>query len=268
MEDLAAQSFFTSRDLLEIEAGDRVLSDRELTEILHVYHVEAEDLVPSRTKLVIDLAERTVAAGGELRTLAGRAPTADEVLASYLSLVYALRRVTPGSDLVLRDADLDVLARALELTKPAVAERLHRLIREPAGELQRRSRLLRGRVLVPMAGVLVAATAVGALVLVQPGAGEAVVPEPGSGPEPAFVVANPDGTTTPVFVGDGLDPADLPAGAVGLAPATQQDRDGPLTVHGDGQPVASEQPPGEVWVGEAQVVAREPGAATPTTQAP
>ena len=197
VEHLAAQSFFTSADLLAIEAGDRNLTDRELTEVLDVYHVEVDDLLPERTRLVIDLEERRVAAGGRQRSVAGGSPTPDRVLASYLSLVYALRHATPGSPLVLRDADLEVLAQALDLAKPTVTSRLHALMTEPDLEVRRRSRLLRGRVLLPVAGVIVAATAVGTLLMVQADDTETVTVEPAApaasvAPEPNFVVPNPD----------------------------------------------------------------------------
>jgi len=257
--ELASRSFFTPSDLRAVEAGDRDLTDVEVREVLDVYGVEAADLLPERAHLVIDLDEHVLAVGDEQRSLAGRAPTADEVLASYLSLVYTLRRTTPGTEIVLRDADLDVLARALDLAKPVVTSQLHRLMAEPTPDVQRRSKLLRGRVLVPLAGVVVAATAIGALVLVQADEGQTVVTEPtASSLEPAFVMTNADGSTTPVYIGDGIDTSQLPPGAVALANPTQGYPDGTVVVNADGQPVPSELPPGEVWVGDAQVAVRNP----------
>jgi len=266
---LASQSFFTPEDLAAIENGERNLDDRELTEVLDVYHVDPDELVPTRAMLVIDLDEQVVVAGGEARSLAGRAPTADEVLASYLSLVYTLRHAEPGSELVLREDDLDVLARVLHLAKPAVTSRLHALMSEPAGEVHRRSRLLRGRVLVPLAGVVVAATAVGALLMVQADDGQTIVTEPGAAPDPSFVLTNPDGGTTPVYIGDDLDPDDLPDGAVGLAPATQQYPDGAVAVNGEGQAVPNPLAPDEVWLADPQVAERsDDGTVTQHTREP
>ncbi len=97
VHELASRSFFTVADLLAIEAGERGSHRPELREVLGVYGVDPDDLVPERAKLVIDLDEQVLAAGGEQRSLAGRAPTADEVLASYLSLVYTLRHAEPGT---------------------------------------------------------------------------------------------------------------------------------------------------------------------------
>jgi transcriptional regulator with XRE-family HTH domain len=270
VDELASRSFFTVEDLRAIESGDRNLTDRELSEVLDVYAVDADHLVPERAQLVIDLDERVLAAGGAERSVAGRAPTADAVLASYLSLVYTLRHTEPGTPIVLRETDVDVLARVLDLAKPAVASRLHLLMSEPAGEVRRRSRLLRGRVLVPLAGVVVAATAVGALLLVQVDEGQSVVTEPGAAaPEPAFVMTNPDGSTTPVYIGDNLDPDDLPPGAVALAPATQQYPDGVTVVNGEGQQPPTSMPDNEVWVGDPQVaVQNDDGTVTQSTREP
>jgi hypothetical protein len=261
VDELAAVSRFDATELAAVEAGDRALTDAELTAVLEVYGVQPDELVPERAKLVIDLDEQVLSAGGAAQTLAGDTPTADEVLASYLSLVYTLRHATPGTRIVLRDADIEVLARALDLAQAAVSERLHALMAEPAGEVQRRSRLLRGRVLVPLAGVVVAATAIGALVLVQGDDPQTISTEPaaseGSTLEPSFYLTNPDGSTTPVYVGDGLRPEDLPPGAVALAPAAQQYPDGVTVVNGEGQPVPADLPENEVWVGDPQVAEQD-----------
>lgn len=259
VRELASRSFFTADDLLAIEAGDRDLTDPDLRELLAVYALDPEDLVPERAELVVDLDERSLVVGGEHHSLAGRHPSPDEVLASYLSLVYTLRRRVPGTELVLREADMDVLARALHLAKPTVTTRLHGLMGDPAGAVQRRAGLLRGRVLVPVAGVVVAATALGALLLVPSDAGGRPVDPPADTEgAPAFVMTNPDGSTTPVYVGDGLDVDSLPPGAVGLAPATQAVPGGPTVVHADGLPVPPELPADEVWVADPQVAVRNP----------
>jgi hypothetical protein len=259
LQELASTSFFTVADLVAVESGARDLTDLDLRELLAVYAVEPTDLVPERAELVVDLDERRLSAGGEHHSLAGPYPSPDQVLASYLSLVYTLRHRAPGTELILREADVDVLAQALHLARPAVTTRLHQLMVEPAGEVQRRAHLLRGRVLVPLAGAVVAATALGTLLLVPSDAGgQSVDPAGGSEPAPAFVMTNPDGSTTPVYVGDGLDVDSLPPGAVGLAPATQTAPGGPTVVQGDGLVVPSELPADEVCVADPQVAVRNP----------
>ena len=165
LDELAADSpHFDVVDLREIEEGDRALNEAEREQVVALYPVDPDTMVPGRTDLVVDLAHHRLATADRTQPLAGPAPTADEVLSSYLSLVYALRCTTPGTRVPLRQADLDVLGRALTLATPEVEHRLVELMASPTPDLRRRSRLLRVRVLVP-AAVLLAVTAVGALVV-------------------------------------------------------------------------------------------------------
>jgi hypothetical protein len=113
----------------------------------------------------VDLDHRRLRAGEHESPLP--APTADEVLATYLSLVYTMRHASPGTPVSLRDADIAVLSRVLDLTSVDVETRLVDLMADPEQHVARRHRWLRARVLVPAAGVLVAATALGSLVLVN-----------------------------------------------------------------------------------------------------
>jgi transcriptional regulator with XRE-family HTH domain len=225
LDTVARRAGFEPATVAAIEAGERPVSDREIHALLGGYGVDPGELVPDRTELVVDLDEHLLAAGGEARSLG--APTADEVLTTYLSLVYTLRRATPGTTLVLRDADVDVLARVLELTGPEVERRLHELMVEPDGAVRRRMGALRARVLVPVVGVVVAATAVGVVLLVARG-GE----RPAGAPEPAvvaevpaelgpasFEIRGPDGSSQQVIVGEGIPADQLPPGAVNLGEA-------------------------------------------------
>ena len=162
----ASHGWFSPDDLAQIEAGDRVLTDAEIAAVTELYGVAVEELVPQRSVLTIDLDERQIAAGDEQRRLRGRDPEPDEVLATYLSILYALRHAVPGTPLTLRHADLEVLSRALRLAPLEVEERLSGLMVDPDRALVARTTELRRRVLVPVAGVVVAVLAAGALVLV------------------------------------------------------------------------------------------------------
>lgn len=249
--ELCVGSRFGEDDLDAVEAGSRVLGDSEIEELVRLYGIDPGELVPERGHLVIDLREHQVVAGGTARVIAGEAPTPDEVLASYLSLVYTLRRAEPGTPLTLRDGDVAVLARALELAVPTVEHRLHDLMAEPDGQVQHRMGVLRHRFLVPVAGVVVAATAVGAIVFVQTRSddGDAKVPATIEAPAgdatgagapdvklapPQVAVRNPDGSVSqaerqpdpnaplpsdPVIIQEGLPASALAPGQVGLAPA-------------------------------------------------
>jgi hypothetical protein len=144
-----------------VESGAASLDESTVRWLAALYETKVEQLVPQRARLVIDLNEGSVAIGA----LSGYVvdPQPDEVLAKYLALVIELRGLTPGAPLKIRDLDLDVLATALALRPRDVQQRLHSLMRGDPEPIDGARRRLRSRVVVPMAGILVAVTAVGAL---------------------------------------------------------------------------------------------------------
>ncbi len=236
LDDVARSSPFGVDDLAAIEAGTRPLDDDAVAALLDAYRLEPDAVVPVRTELVVDLDDGRIASGASAREVA--APTADEVLTTYLSLVYTMRNATPGTPLVLRDADVDVLSRALDLAHPEVEHRLHDLMAEPQGAVRRRMGGLRARVLVPVAGMVVAATAIGTLLVV------ARSDDGDSTPAPATTDAD-----TPVIV-----TSDEPAR---VGPASVQTPEGGLVVEGEDIP-AAELPPDAANVGQAQTAVRNP----------
>jgi len=257
LADVAARSpVYDEAQLAAIERGEHPLDDTALEGIVALYGIDAADLVPGRTDLVVDLDNHRLATAGHTQPLAGTAPTADEVLACYLSLVYTLRQAEPGSRVPLRQADLDVLARALALATPDIEHRLVDLMASPSALVRERSRFLRARVLVPAAGVLLAVTVAGAIVVSSNGAAP---PPPPAGTTvdgtvqidgAATQTRNPDGTPGPVVVaGDGTKAADLPPGAVGL---------------GDAQ-VAVRNPDGSITQDTRADEAGQPGVSTTST---
>jgi hypothetical protein len=188
---------FTTGDLLALEGGTHRLDDETVRRAVELYRVDPGVLAPERSRLVIDLDERRLRAGPHEQPLV--APTADEVLATYLSLVYTMRPAAPGTPLPLRDADISVLSRVLELTSTDVEARLVDLMADPHDHVGTRHRWLRRRVLVPAAGVLVAVTAIGSLVLVDAG-GDTTSVEPVAPAEPAPTVSQPDVSLIPPVV--------------------------------------------------------------------
>ncbi len=227
---------WSAADLLAIEHGDANLTDGDILAVVELYGVDPDELLPGRHELVVDLDQCELAAAGHTQALAGTAPTADEVLASYLSLVYTLRSATPGTPLSLRQGDLDVLSRALALATPEVEHRLRDLMVEPATEIHRRSSLLRARVLLPAAGVLVALCVGGALV-VSSQSSSSPTPKPAARIGTAEVQErNADGSAgpqhtrapdvsasypadPPVVTGNSISADQIPPGGVGLVPA-------------------------------------------------
>jgi hypothetical protein len=80
--------------------------------------------------------------------------------------------------LQIRDLDIGVLATALELDDDEIERRLQEFMAE-CEPVKATERDLRRRLLVPLAGVVVASTAVGVLVLVNEDATDIGTPDPG-----------------------------------------------------------------------------------------
>jgi hypothetical protein len=116
-----------------------------------------------------------------------------------------LRGLSAGMPIKIRDLDLDVLATALTIKSRDVQRRLHGLMSGDREPIDGTRRLLRTRLVVPMAGILVACTAVGALLFERAtdSSSEPVTTVPSTS-EPASGVAldQPGGVTTEVQIGD------------------------------------------------------------------
>jgi len=179
LERVAEQTnhHFSPQALAAIEDGRLRLEREELEMLSEIYRVRSGELIPDRGELVIDLESGTLAAGVHQRRLSGTVTDPDEVLVQYLSLVYAMREVEPGEPVPLRELDLDVLATALEDSASSLEGQLTALMSNPDDRVGQRTRRLRRRLVVPAAGILVGATAVGVLVLIQSGDEAQPVPD-------------------------------------------------------------------------------------------
>lgn len=238
LEDLAERSNgrFSLAALSSIERGSRDVSDEDARKLATIYGLESTSLVPPRSKLVVDLSEGLLTVDDRSLRVGRSSPSRDEVLARYLTLVYSMRRLEPGAPLTLRVDDLDVLGRALRVGSRTLETDLESLMAHPEQLLGWRSRLLKRRVLIPAAGVMVALLGVGALVLVQgPQSAEAgtnpsvaVPAATATAPVPVDIGSavvqerNADGTPGPVVVRNGVDaPVSSTSSEVGLiAPET------------------------------------------------
>ncbi len=165
LDELAAGGEFGPVDLDDIEQGRRSVDDSMLAGLLSLYGIEDTGLLPERPRLVIDLDGGRIAVDQAGITV-GEATDTDTVLTRYLALVYRLRDLPLGTPIQLRDVDLNVLSTALEIESTDVESRLQRIMYQKDA-LRSDQRTLRRRLLVPLAGVVVAATAVGVLVLVS-----------------------------------------------------------------------------------------------------
>jgi len=221
LEDLAERSNgrFSLAALSSIERGTRDVSDEDAAKLASIYELEATSLVPPRSKLIVDLNEGLLAVDDRSLRVGRSSPSRDEVLSRYLTLVYSMRRLEPGAPMTLRVDDLDVLGRALRVGSHTLEADLESLMAHPDQLLGWRSRLLKRRVLIPAAGVMVALLGVGALILVQgPQPADAGSNLPTSSQDPGAAVAVPtdigaavvqerlpDGTPGPVVVRHGVD---------------------------------------------------------------
>ena len=195
------------------------VSDEDARKLATIYGLESTSLVPPRSKLIVDLSEGLLTVDDRSLRVGRSSPSRDEVLARYLTLVYSMRRLEPGAPLTLRVDDLDVLGRALRVGSRTLETDLESLMAHPEQLLGWRSRLLKRRVLIPAAGVMVALLGVGALVLVQgPQSAEAgtnpsvaVPAATATAPVPVDIGSavvqerNADGTPGPVVVRNGVD---------------------------------------------------------------
>lgn len=178
LEELALRSggSFTRSELADVEAGRALLDDLRLLGLTRLYAIDMGELVPSRSQLVIDLDEGRIAVADHAMALPDHDPV-DDLLASYLALVYSLRKLPVGTPIAFRDVDIDVLGTALERRGTDIEFELRRLVREPTPDVGGFTRLFRRRLLVPAAGVFVGLTTIGAVVLLPdsaPGARNSV----------------------------------------------------------------------------------------------
>ncbi len=155
---------FSSEELRGIEQGKLLLSDDQVNRLMVAYGAGSGPVIPERSELIIDLHHGAVFAGTWTKVLPAEA-TIDDVLGRYLSLLYLMRGMAPGAELVLRGEDVEILSRALERSITEVEGRLFELMLP--GEVAPWFGRVRHRLAVPAAGILVGLTAVGSLVLVQ-----------------------------------------------------------------------------------------------------
>jgi transcriptional regulator with XRE-family HTH domain len=166
LADVAARSDrFTVVDLDDLEHGRRPLDDSLLREVVEIYGVDCDDVIPQRSRLMIDLDEGLISVDATHERVQEN-PEPDEVLIRYLALVHRLRGQPVGTAIGIRELDIAVLASALELDDAEIERRLRRLLGDPE-PVEASERALRRRLLVPLAGVVVATTAIGVLVLIS-----------------------------------------------------------------------------------------------------
>ncbi len=157
---------WTTAELLEVETGRRPLLDPQIERIAELYDIDTTTLIPARSRLAIDLEDATMRSGEHVVDLRGGSVERREVLGRYLAMVYTMRDTRPGTAVPLRVDDLDLLERVLEVSGRDLVAELERLMVDERAFVQPRMSRLRGRVLLPAVGVIVAATTAGLLLFV------------------------------------------------------------------------------------------------------
>lgn len=176
---------------------------------------------PERTPLVIDLDTGTISAGARRNRLDETGGT-DAVLVGYLDLVYEMRGLEPGTQVPIRQLDLDVLSTALGATATDLEDQLEAFMVVDAASGSRRW----VRIVVPAA--VAGALAIGAVAVLQSSSGDS---DPATDP--------PAGVPAPV----GGDAELIPPLVIAIDPET-------------GEPVEVA-PGGEAEIGDAVVIERE-----------
>ena len=165
-----SNGMFTANYLENAERGRVALDDRVIGHLVGLYEVHAGPVVPQRSELILDIDRQELAVGSQ--SVSFDSLHADDVLERYISLIYMLRGLEPGSDLTLRDRDLDVLSRSLGQTPAKVRDDIKELLAAP--DSVQRAKSVSKLKMVMAAGLLVGVTALGTLVLVGlPGQDEA-----------------------------------------------------------------------------------------------
>ncbi len=205
---LESEGRFSLSALASIERGTTPVFGPDLEEIVELYGLESSSFIPARSKLVLDLDEgRMWVSETRHRTKVGRQASRSDVLSRYLSMVYGMRGIDPGTHITLRNEDLDVLQETLGVGVGRIVAELESLMDDPGGQVSWRSRLLKRSVLVPAAGLLVAFFGAGALVLTSGDAGAAEASQQDNGQATE------------------LDSSGVPSDEVELGPAVVQERE-------------------------------------------
>ncbi len=164
--DMARQSGgrFSESDLAAIESGAVAVDDAAIEALSLIYEFNSSPPTQSRSKLII-ADDEDVPFG--LAADAFDDALIETVLQRYLALLYLLRNTEVGEPLRLRNDDSAMLAMAFNASEADMTERLMIMMETQVEPISRQAELMRRRLVVPAAGLLVGPTPAGVLVLVK-----------------------------------------------------------------------------------------------------
>jgi len=151
------------RDLEAIEKGWNRVNENQIETLAEIYNLESNTIVPSRSKLIVDLDGQTLSVGEKQTTFGS--DNYDQILEQYLSLLYLLRDIKPGTELTLRNPDLFALEEALQKSVSDIEKQLFGLMSQP--QIVKRTKWLSQKKIIPAAGLLVGLTSFGSLVILN-----------------------------------------------------------------------------------------------------
>ena len=163
--EASSKGQFALSELIAIETGNWLVHDDELGRLSVLYGIAVGELVPSRSRLVIDLEEGNIRIGKDRKRFTPDA-SPRHVMLRYLALISALRE-SQHQQLSLRDDDLYSLGTALRVGPGHVRRELIHLMSASTKEVQVLSQSFARRLAIPSLGLLVALTSVGGLLLVK-----------------------------------------------------------------------------------------------------
>lgn len=118
-----------------------------------------------RVALIIDTAARQMEVAGQRALWQPTNREVDEALTRYLAFVAEMRNLPEAAHFRIRSADIAVLSDAFGIAQRALKRRLVRLQRDTRVLVMRRR--LRGGILLPPTGLVLAATSKGSLTFVN-----------------------------------------------------------------------------------------------------
>ncbi|MBM3677111.1 MAG: helix-turn-helix transcriptional regulator, partial [Actinobacteria bacterium] len=148
--------------LKAIEEGRHPLVDG-LTSLLEtLYELDLDSVFPVRVPLRVSLRDAELYAGGATKQLANRSDLVEDVLLSYIELIWAVRGV-PNRPFTLRRPDVETLAETLSMKEEHVIAALAELMQCSKRDARKLFGVLRSRKLVvPVMAVVMLGIGVGA----------------------------------------------------------------------------------------------------------
>ena len=164
--DMARRSMgrFSEADLEAIEDGSVSLDDADIEALSLLYEFNSTPPRAQRSKLILaDDEDLPLPFGPESFDDA----LIHSVMVRYVALLYLLRNEPVGEKLALRSDDIEMLADAFDRSYALIVEEIEQIMFVDVALLGEQAELMRRRLVVPAAGLLVGPTPAGMLVLVK-----------------------------------------------------------------------------------------------------